>query len=170
MRSARSNTVTVWPARFSWSAAASPAGPEPTTATRLPVRCGRRLRATIQPSSNARSMIATSIALIVTGSSLMPSTHDAFARRRAQPAGELGKVVGRVQPLDRRPPAVAVDADRSSRESGCPADSPDGRTGCRSPCSARACRCSSLVRIRQVDLAPVVHRARRPAASAASAR
>ena len=43
MRSARSNTVTVWPARFSWAAAASPAGPEPTTATFLPVRMLGRL-------------------------------------------------------------------------------------------------------------------------------
>ena len=54
-------------------------------------------------------MIAASIDLIVTGSSLMPSTHDAFARRRAQLAGELREVVGRVQAVDRRLPAVAVD-------------------------------------------------------------
>ena len=38
-RSARSYTVTEWPARLSWSADASPAGPEPITATVLPVRC-----------------------------------------------------------------------------------------------------------------------------------
>ena len=42
MRSFFSNTVTSWPARASCCAAASPAGPEPTTATRLPVlHCGR---------------------------------------------------------------------------------------------------------------------------------
>ena len=33
-------------------------------------------RGTIQPSSNARSTIDSSIDLIVTGSLLMPSTHD----------------------------------------------------------------------------------------------
>ena len=38
MRSARSKTVTSWPAALSWAAQARPAGPEPTTATRFPVR------------------------------------------------------------------------------------------------------------------------------------
>ena len=75
MRSDRSNTVTRCPARFNWSAAASPAGPEPTTATVFPVRAaggsGR-----IQPSSNARSTIAISIDLMVTASRLMASTHE----------------------------------------------------------------------------------------------
>ena len=37
-RSARSYTVTRWPALLSWSAAARPAGPDPMTATFLPVR------------------------------------------------------------------------------------------------------------------------------------
>ncbi len=72
-RSARSYTVTVWPALLSWSAAASPDGPDPMMATVLPVRtaggCG-----TIQPISKPRSMMAHSIDLIPTGSSLMPST------------------------------------------------------------------------------------------------
>ena len=36
-RSARSKTVTQWPAWLSWAAAQSPAGPEPTTAIFLPV-------------------------------------------------------------------------------------------------------------------------------------
>ena len=59
---------------FSCAAAASPAGPEPTTAAVLPVRNagGSGL---IQPSSNARSTIDCSICLIVTASSLMSSTH-----------------------------------------------------------------------------------------------
>ena len=38
MRSARSNTVTAWPARASCCAAARPAGPEPTTATAFPTQ------------------------------------------------------------------------------------------------------------------------------------
>ena len=37
-RSARSNTVTRWPALLSCAAARKPAGPEPMTATFLPVR------------------------------------------------------------------------------------------------------------------------------------
>lgn len=58
---------------LSWWAAAMPAGPEPTTATLWPLRCagGSGL---IQFCSNAWSMIAHSIFLIVTGGSLMPST------------------------------------------------------------------------------------------------
>ena len=32
----------------------------------------------------------------------------AFARRRAQPAGEFGEVVGRVQPIDRGAPAIPI--------------------------------------------------------------
>ena len=72
--SSRSNTVTVWPQRFSSSATARPAGPDPITATVLPVRRGGGL-GTIHPSSNARSAIASSICSIVTGSSLIARTH-----------------------------------------------------------------------------------------------
>ncbi len=73
MRSARSSTTTSWPARVSCWAVASPAGPEPITATRLPVRTDGTCGCT-QPSSQARSMISTSTCLIVTGSALMPTT------------------------------------------------------------------------------------------------
>ena len=76
MRSARSNTTTSWPARVSCWAAARPAGPDPTTATRLPVRTDGRSGRT-QPSEKARSMISTSTCLMVTGSALMPSTQAA---------------------------------------------------------------------------------------------
>src|SRR5882757_6235546 len=76
MRSARSNTVTSWPARVSCCAAARPAGPEPTTATFLPVSLSGG-SGTTQPSLKALSMISTSTCLMVTASWLMPSTHDA---------------------------------------------------------------------------------------------
>ena len=76
MRSARSNTVTSWPARVNCWAAASPAGPDPTTATDFPVSTYARL-GTTQPSSKALSMISTSTCLMVTGSELIPSTQDA---------------------------------------------------------------------------------------------
>ena len=66
--------MTECPARFNCCAAAIPAGPLPTTATVLPVRnsggSGR-----IHPSSNALSMMLCSISLIVTGLSLIDSTH-----------------------------------------------------------------------------------------------
>ena len=59
---------------FSWWAAANPAGPDPTTATFFPVLndggSGR-----IHPCSNAWSMMAHSMFFMVTGGSLIPSTH-----------------------------------------------------------------------------------------------
>mmetsp|Transcript_5397 Transcript_5397/g.10848 ORF Transcript_5397/g.10848 Transcript_5397/m.10848 type:complete len:273 (+) Transcript_5397:858-1676(+) len=73
-RSARSYTVTVCPALLSWSAAAMPAGPEPMMATFLPVRVVGGV-GLIHPSSKALSMMAHSMFLMVTGCSMMPSTH-----------------------------------------------------------------------------------------------
>src|SRR5581483_3416161 len=74
MRSARSYTTTSWPARVSCWAAASPDGPEPMTATRLPVVVTGATGST-HPASHAVSTMVTSTCLMVTGSSLMPSTH-----------------------------------------------------------------------------------------------
>ena len=73
MRSARSYTVTQWPARLSWAAQAKPAGPEPTTATFLPVRLSGG-SGTIQPTSKPLSTMAHSTLLIVTGGALIPTT------------------------------------------------------------------------------------------------
>jgi hypothetical protein len=71
-----SKSTTSCPARASCCAHAIPAGPEPTTATRLPVlrsgSCG-----TTQPSSQPLSMMKCSIDLMPTGSLLMLSVHDA---------------------------------------------------------------------------------------------
>mmetsp|Transcript_11620 Transcript_11620/g.25894 ORF Transcript_11620/g.25894 Transcript_11620/m.25894 type:complete len:296 (-) Transcript_11620:319-1206(-) len=72
-RSSLSYTVTLWPNWLSWSAAAMPAGPLPTTATLMPVRYFGT-RAWIQPSSQARSTIAYSMFLMVTGLSTSPAT------------------------------------------------------------------------------------------------
>ena len=75
IRPARSYTVTAWPARLSWSAAARPAGPLPMTATVRPVRESGGL-GVIQPSSQARSAISASMVLIATGSPAMPTVHE----------------------------------------------------------------------------------------------
>ena len=76
MRSFFSNTVTAWPARASCWAQARPDGPDPTTATRLPV-----LRAAgcgfTQPSAQALSMMACSMDLMPTASVLMLSVQAA---------------------------------------------------------------------------------------------
>lgn len=65
---------TLCPIWFRQSAAASPAGPDPTTATFIPVRCDG-IRGTTHPSSQAFEMIEYSILLIVTGESTSPATH-----------------------------------------------------------------------------------------------
>ena len=68
--------MTSWPTRVSCWAAASPAGPDPTTATFLPVfvagGCG-----TTQPRSQAWSIVCSSTCLIVTASLLIARTHAA---------------------------------------------------------------------------------------------
>ena len=103
---------------------------------RLPVRCAGG-RGAIQPSSNARSMIAFSIPLMVTGSLLMPSTHaPSHGAGHSRPVNS-GKLLVATQPFDSRLPPVVVDQVVPVRESGCRAGSPGDRTGCRSPCSAR---------------------------------
>ena len=90
-RSAFSNTVTVCPARRNCCAAASPAGPEPTTATRLPeFSTGSTGR--IHPFSQPRSAMSFSMALIVTGSSVIPSTQalsQGAGQRRPVNSGKL---------------------------------------------------------------------------------
>ena len=62
-----------------------------------------------QPSSNARSMIETSIALIVTGSSLMPSTHEpSHGAGQSRPVNS-GKLFVACSRSIAALPAVAVD-------------------------------------------------------------
>jgi hypothetical protein len=96
---------------------------------------GGRLRQN-PPSSKARSMMASSTALMVTGSSLTFSTQEA-----SQGAGHSVPVnSGKLLVACRRSMASSQRRgrpDRSSPGSGCPAGSPDDRTECRSPCSAR---------------------------------
>jgi hypothetical protein len=95
--------VTVWPRLLSSAAAASPAGPEPTTATFLPVRYSG-CTGTTQPSSKAWSMIDCSICLIVTASSLMSSTH----------AASHG--AGQMRPVNSGKLFVACSASMASRQ------------------------------------------------------
>ena len=84
--SSRSYTVISWPRLFSSAATASPAGPEPTTPTVLPVRTSGG-SAVIQPSSKPRVTMASSICSIVTGSSLMSRT-----QADSQGAGQIRPV------------------------------------------------------------------------------
>ena len=58
------------------SAAASPDGPEPTTATLMPVRT-RGLKGSTYPRLKAFSMISYSICRTATGSDGSPAVHDA---------------------------------------------------------------------------------------------
>ena len=65
---------------FNWAAQASPAGPEPTTATFLPVRTAGGSGCT-QPSSKPRSMMAHSMFLMVTAGSVSARTLEASQGR-----------------------------------------------------------------------------------------
>ena len=108
MRSFFSNTVTSWPARASCCAAARPAGPEPTTATFLPVLCVGGCGAT-QPSAQALSMIACSIDLMPTGSSLMLSVHAASHGAGQMRPVNSGKLLVECSTVERVLPVAAVD-------------------------------------------------------------
>mmetsp|Transcript_11490 Transcript_11490/g.22898 ORF Transcript_11490/g.22898 Transcript_11490/m.22898 type:complete len:252 (-) Transcript_11490:522-1277(-) len=74
MRSSLSKTVTECPIWLSSSAAASPAGPLPTTATVIPVLTFGT-RGVMYPSSQALSTMEYSMFLMVTGESTRPATH-----------------------------------------------------------------------------------------------
>ena len=128
---------------------------DPTTATRLPVRVAGGSGVT-QPSSNARSMIATSIALIVTGSSLMPSTHDpSHGAGHSRPVNS-GKLFVACRRSIAALPAVAVHevvpvGDQVAERAALVAE------GDAAVHAARALLAQLLVGVRQVDLVPVAH-------------
>ena len=144
-RSARSKTVTVCPARLSCAAAERPAGPEPMTATFLPVRT-RGASGNTQPSAHPWSMIAHSMFLIVTGVLLIPRTHEpSHGAGQTRPVNS-GKLLVRCRRSSASRQRPAVDqvvplgdqvVDRAARRH--PADqlARCGRRGRRSPCTAR---------------------------------
>ena len=108
MRSARSNTTTSWPTRVSCWAAASPAGPDPTTATFFPVRVSRLLRR--HPALVPRPVDDLDLDLLDRDGVGVDRQHaGGLARGGAERAGELREVVGGVQPLRGLAPVVAVD-------------------------------------------------------------
>ena len=108
MRSARSNTVTSWPARVSCCAAASPAGSEPDDGDLLAGQLVRRQRH--DPALVERVVDDLDLDLLDGHRVLVDAEHARrLARRRAQPARELGEVVGGVQAFDGIAPAVPVD-------------------------------------------------------------
>ncbi len=107
MRSARSKTTTRCPARVSCCAAARPAGPDPDHRDALPSEKRWRLR--LDPALCPGAVDDLDLDLLDGDRIAVDAEHArGFARRRAQPARELGEVVRRVQPLDRLAPAVAV--------------------------------------------------------------
>jgi hypothetical protein len=89
------------------SAAARPAGPEPTTATRLPVP-GRRLGR--DPAFLEGAIDDGVFNRLDRHRVAVDGEHaGSLARRRAEATGELGKIIGLVQPVDRVPPSIVVD-------------------------------------------------------------
>ena len=76
--SLRSKTTTRVPPELSWAATAIPAGPGADRPPPPGRSCVHGGRGSTQPSFQARSMICSSICLIVTGSSLISSTQAAW--------------------------------------------------------------------------------------------
>ena len=108
MRSARSKTVTLWPALLSWAAAASPAGPEPTTATVFPVRESGRIRR--DPALLEAAVDDRALDRFDRHGRLDDAQHArTFARSRTDAAGELGEIVRLVQAVERLAPVIAID-------------------------------------------------------------
>ncbi len=108
MRSSRSNTVTLCPARFSCAAHARPAGPDPTTATFLPGARQRRLGN--DPALGEAAVDDRALDALDGDRRLADAEHArSLARRRTDAAGELGEVVGLVQPRQRLAPLPAVN-------------------------------------------------------------
>ena len=107
-RSSRSSTVTVWPARLSCAAAASPAGPEPITTTFFPVRT---VGATGHDPALFPALVDDGVLDALDRDRRCVDAEHArtLARGRAHAAGELGEVVRLVQPLERFAPQSAVD-------------------------------------------------------------
>ena len=107
MRSARSNTVTVVPGPIELLGRRQPRRPgaddgDAPAGARL-----RRLRR--DPSLVERAIDDRDLDGLDRDRIVVDAEHArAFARRRAEPAGELREVVGRMQPIDGRLPAVAV--------------------------------------------------------------
>ncbi len=108
MRSARSKTVTQCPALFELIGRGEPRRPRADDGDALAAARPGRLRH--DPTLIERALDDCVLdALDRDRIAVDAEDAGAFARRRAQPAGELGKVVRRQQALDRRLPAIAVD-------------------------------------------------------------
>ena len=108
MRSPRSKTVTRCPALLSWAAAHRPAGPEPTTATRLPVRVSGG-SGTIQPSSPA--LVHDGALDVLDRDRRRADAQHAspLAGCGADAACEFGEIVGLMQSVQRLAPQAPVD-------------------------------------------------------------
>ena len=109
MRSARSNTTTSWPgARELLRGRQTRRGPSRRPRRACPVVTVGHLRR--DPALVPRAVDDLDLDLLDGDRVLVDAEHArGLARRRAQPTGELGEVVGGVQPLDRVAPVVAVD-------------------------------------------------------------
>src|SRR5262249_29895891 len=107
MRSARSNTITEWPARLSCCATASP-GTGTDHGHLLSRAHARRLGP--HPALVERVIDDRDLDCLDRDAVVVAAEHArAVARGWTQSPGELGEVVGRVQPLDGVTPAVLVD-------------------------------------------------------------
>ena len=136
MRSSRSNTTTSCPARVSCWAAARPAGPEPIDGRAPAGVLDRALRR--QLTVVERALDDRDLDLLDRHRVVVDGQHACrFARRGADPPGELREVVRRVQSLARRRPFIARDQLVPLRDQVAQRATRSGRTPHRNPCTAR---------------------------------
>ena len=108
MRSARSKTVTRWPARLQLLGGGEPGRSRADDGDALAGPRCRRLRG--DPAFGERALDDRRFGRLDRDRRVVDPEHARrLARRRTQASGELGEVVRRVQPVDRRAPAIAVD-------------------------------------------------------------
>ncbi len=107
-RSARSKTVTRCPALFNCAAAEIPAGPEPMTATVLPVRFLRRFG--FDPAVFPAVVNDFALDVLDRDGRIVDSQNArAFARRGTDASGEFGKIIRLVQAFERFLPQAAIN-------------------------------------------------------------
>ncbi len=108
MRSARSSTTTSWPARVSCWADGQPGRTRTDHDDAFAGLDARQLR--LDPALVPRPVDDLHLDLLDGHRVGVDAEHACcLARRRAQPAGELGEVVGGMQAIDRVSPVLAID-------------------------------------------------------------
>ena len=134
--SARSKTVTAWPAWLSCAAQAEAGRSGADDRDLLPGADSRRVRldqAVLETVLDDRQLVLADRHRVVVD----PEDAGEFARRRADPPGDLRQVIRRVEQFQRPLPVEIERQVVPFRDIIADAGNPSGRTACRNPCSGK---------------------------------